>query len=99
MPITVLSSHRSRNLKFLYGSSLFAFLTNPFAMSHSLYVGDLLYRDDHELSRFERRKADLDVHYPEVPVVGGRRLAVALDEERLVGCRALKRALAVKTHH
>ena len=68
-------------------------------MSHSLYVGYLLDRDDHEFSRFERCETNLDVHYPEVPIVGGCRLAVALDEERFVGSAALKRALPEKTYH
>src|SRR5262252_3829757 len=97
--MTGLPSHRIRNLKFLYGSTLFAFFTNPLAMSHSLYVGYLLDRDDHKLSRFEWCETNLDVDYPEVSVVGGRRLAIAFDEKRLVRSAALKRALTKESQH
>src|SRR5262245_52175090 len=64
MPATKRPSHRTRNLKFLYGSKRCALTLNWAMVSSSRrdLAGQLLQLDEHELRGLERREADHDVH-------------------------------------
>src|SRR6185436_3819176 len=55
--------------------------------------GHLLYADDDELGGLERRESDVDVDDPEVDVILGRRVLVALHEVGLFRGAALEGAL------
>src|SRR5215207_9576771 len=100
-PATYRPSHRTRNLKFLYGSKRFGFTLNcaTAASSRLDLAGDLLDPQNDELGGLERREPDEDVHDAAVDVVLGGRLAVALDEVRLARARALECALAEQRLH
>src|SRR5580765_5639120 len=102
IPATYRPSHFTRNLKFLYGSKRNGFCVNcamVFSSSGRDLSRDLLQLDHHELRRLERREAHQNVHHPEVDVVLGRRLLVALDEERLTRRLPLERALPEQVVH
>src|SRR5215218_299360 len=100
-PATYRPSHRTRNLKFLYGSKRFGFTLNcaTAASSRLDLAGDLLDPQNDELGGLQRREPDEDVHDAAVDVVLGGRLAVALDEVRLARAGALERALAEERLH
>src|SRR5215216_6285528 len=100
-PATYRPSHRTRNLKFLYGSKRVGFTLNcaTTASSRLDLAGDLLDPQDDELHRLERREPDEDVHDAAVDVVLRGRLLVALDEVRLACARALERALPEQGLH
>src|ERR1700745_358555 len=59
----------------------------------------LLDLDHDDLRGLERCEADEHVENPEIDVVLGRRLAVALDEISVLRRRALERPLAEQTLH
>src|SRR5215210_6776475 len=100
-PATYRPSHRTRNLKFLYGSKRVGFTLNcaTTASSRLDLAGDLLDPQHDELRRLERREPDEDVHDAAVDVVLRGRLLVALDEVRLARARPLERALAEQRLH
>src|SRR5215212_929474 len=100
-PATYRPSHRTRNLKFLYGSNRVGFTLNcaTAASSRLDLAGDLLDAQNDELRGLERRESDEDVHDAAVDVVLCGCLAVALDEVRLARARALERALSEQRLH
>src|SRR5215213_10892965 len=100
-PATYRPSHRTRNLKFLYGSNRVGFTLNcaTAASSRLDLAGDLLDPQNDELGGLQRREPDEDVHDAAVDVVLGGRLAVALDEVRFARAGALERALAEQRLH
>src|SRR5215212_1907391 len=100
-PATYRPSHRTRNLKFLYGSNRVGFTLNcaTEASSRLDLAGDLLDPQDDELRGLQRREPDEDVHDAAVDVVLRGRLAVALDEVRLARARALEGALPEQRLH
>src|SRR6266542_50719 len=59
----------------------------------------LLQVQDHEFSRFERRKPDHDVHDPEIAIVLSCRLGVALHKVRVLRFLALESALPKEVLH
>src|SRR6187431_1114017 len=94
-PACTMPSISTRNLKFLNGSTLAIRILLSFRDRSRLTAGDLLYAEDHELSRPHDRHADFGHNLPQISQLRWIGIEVAFNEERLLGCRSEQRARVV----